>query len=753
MRRKSARNLSVIAAALLACALPARAQDAAARPGALDAEVESYLAGSPDLGALTARASEAGLTEFLASAGTGRPFGPGPVFDGRTPLLVIAADEGDAAAPAAPPPAREAGTLPETTVRAATLREQPLKETVPAVNIVTREKMDDENAQGIADALQWQPGLWTTQSSSATLGTPMIRGYQGNQVLFVLDGIRITHDRTPTGPGPDWENFNSDLIDRIEVLRSPDSVLYGTGAIGGVTAAYSIFPTAYPEEGKRYGGSGRYSVSAGGYDFWRLRGAGYAAAPGWRFMARGSVMRSQDMETPEKQLVPTAFDIYGAQAAGEWRLDPDNTLGATLYVTAKSWDGNFLAPERPRNQDLGREVGIVSWRNTVANGAWDELETRVGFVHNSQKYERTDILDVSQYDIYTVQVTALAHKRVADAHDLTYGLDSHVDFVDVRRRKASGLLREVPKGTITYIGALAQDQWRINDPLLDPAELKIDQSDAAFTGKLGVLYDATEEISFTANYSRGYRHPSITDLAGLLQAPDEIVVGNPDAKPEYSNNFEVGAHYATPTIRADLVGFYTRNSNALIRTYGTVNGMEWYDRNGDGIRDSDEDFYLTQNAGKFDFWGIELSAQADVLPWMTVFGNLTTWNGDIEPDPTEPIGIPNNMTLGVRLHHDNGMWAEFVGHFVARFDDIPQDFYDAEAFFKTDPQDESSPTLRNDHSVPGYSLFDFRAGMRIAEKSTLTFGVSNIFNRKYRSFGDRRDGAARTFYLSLEVGF
>ena len=273
------------------------------------------------------------------------------------------------------------------------------------------------------------------------------------------------------------------------------------------------------------------------------------------------------------------------------------------------------------------------------------------------------------------------------------------------------------------------------------------------TGKLGALYQATEELSFTGNFSRGYRFPSLTDLAGFDQRPDEFIVGNPSTNPEYSNTLEGGIHWASPRWRGSLVSYVSWYEDAIIRQFGEFNGMTWIDRNGDGIQDSDEDVYTTTNAGHATFWGIEAAAAVDVTPHWTVFGNLTWWDGTIDPDPTEPVGIPFNGTLGVNFHPTEKIYFQLASHMVASFDKIPEDLYNAEAFFWKDPQDEASGTLRSDHSVPGYTLFDVRIGIQVTEKALVTLGVDNLLDRQYRAFGDRHDGPGLTVVCSLSMDF
>jgi outer membrane receptor protein involved in Fe transport len=669
-------------------------------------------------------------------------------------------------------------TLPVTTVEAATLTERSLSETVPALNLVTKKDVIKHMPLGVAESLWWQPGIWTTQGASAFSGSPMIRGWQGNQVLLLLDGVRLTRDRTPTGPSSDWEILDPYMVDRIEVLRSPDSVLYGTGAIGGVTALYTAFPVDYPDSGKVYGGRTWVNLASGGFNYWRWRLEGYAATPEYRASLGGTLLRSNEIHTPDKQLSNTAIDTNEVDGHVEWKVNDANTLGFWIFAMRKSWDGDYLHPSRVMDNSYERQAAAVSWRNTNATSLWDDVQVQVGASRWKQVQTRYDNPDRRDDENWVPQATAYFHKQLGDRHLVTYGLSSWVNTTEHLRTRNGVALRGVPKGFTWDVGVFGQDEWQATerlrvvyglrldgvwaktdpdaattDPIIDPEDIRIDQTDFAWTGKAGVRYKATDRISLTGNFSRGYRFPSLTDLAGFVQAPDEIIVGDPTTSPEYSNTLEGGFHFTSPRVRGSIVGYVSWYEDAIIRTYGSFKGMTWIDRDGDGVQDNDEDIYLTTNAGTARFWGIEAAGVVDVTPQLSVFGNLTWWDGKIEPDPTEPIGIPFNGTIGVNYHPNDRVYFELASHMVAKFDMIPQAFYDAEAFFFKNPQDESEGPLRNDHAVPGYTLFDFRMGVKVTDKATVTLNVDNLLNKTYRRFGDRRDGHAFTVLCGFSLDF
>jgi len=669
--------------------------------------------------------------------------------------------------------------LPETTVEAATLTRRPLSETVPSMNVVTRDDVQRKLPLGVPEALHWEPGIWSTQGSSGWAGTPVIRGWQGNQVLLLLDGIRLTRDRTPTGPGSDWEILDPHMVDRIEVLRTPDSVLYGTGAIGGVTALYTEFPVDFTESGTVYGGNTWLDLASGGLNHWRWRLEGHTATPTVRATLAGTLYRSNNIHAADGvEYDPTDIDTNEVDGHVEWKADDVNTLGFWFFVMRKIWDGDILHPSRVQDNSYEREVVALRWRNTAGTSWWDDVEVQVGLARWKQVQDRSDVPDRRVDENWVPQATVTFHKACGERHAVTYGLGTYVNTTDNQRTRDGMTLRGVPKGTVFDLGVFAQDEWKATnrlrvvygvrldgvwaethpdaattDPLIEPDDIRIDQSELAWTGKVGLRYQATDEVALTGNFSRGYRFPSLSDLGGFVQAPDEIIVGDPTTTSEYSNTIEGGIHYASPRWRGSLVTFVSWYQDAIIRTFGEFKGMTFIDVNGNGVEDNDEDIYLTTNAGEARYWGIEAAAVVDVDPHWAIFGNLTLWDGKITPDPTEPIGIPINGTLGVNYHPTDRCYVQVAAHMVARFDMIPEAFYNAEAFFFRDPQDEDQGTLRGDHSIPGYTLFDIRLGLKLSDRATATIGVDNLLDKKYRRFGDRRNGPGFTVLCGLSFDF
>ncbi len=150
-------------------------------------------------------------------------------------LLGMTAGESTAAEnPAAPATSSEdagAATLPPVVVTA-TRVEQPIEQVGSAVTVITGEELRRREIRFVADALQEVPGVTVPRSGTrGKTASIFLRGSNANQTLVLLDGVRVND---LVGGAFDFSSLTTDNVERIEVIRGPQSTLYGSQAMGGV---------------------------------------------------------------------------------------------------------------------------------------------------------------------------------------------------------------------------------------------------------------------------------------------------------------------------------------------------------------------------------------------------------------------------------------------------------------------------------------------------------------------------------------
>ncbi len=131
---------------------------------------------------------------------------------------------------------------PEIVVTA-TRAAQPLSEIGQAVTVIDRAEIERRQTTVVSDLLATTPGVTVTRNGTVgALTSVRIRGAEADQTLVVIDGVRV-NDPSSTGGGFNFGNLLSSSVERIEILRGPNSVPWGSQAIGGVVNIITAAPT------------------------------------------------------------------------------------------------------------------------------------------------------------------------------------------------------------------------------------------------------------------------------------------------------------------------------------------------------------------------------------------------------------------------------------------------------------------------------------------------------------------------------
>ena len=107
-----------------------------------------------------------------------------------------------------------------------------------AVSVIDRSQIEHTNADITPRILRETVGVWA-QQTTAGQGSPLLRGLTGYQAFLSIDGVRLNNSTFRSGPNQYLATISPDVLDRIEVLRGPGSMLYGSGAMGGVISMFT----------------------------------------------------------------------------------------------------------------------------------------------------------------------------------------------------------------------------------------------------------------------------------------------------------------------------------------------------------------------------------------------------------------------------------------------------------------------------------------------------------------------------------
>lgn len=446
-------------------------------------------------------------------------------------LLVVAALA--AAASLRAQDTTDAHTVLDNYVVSATRTPQEPKYVSSSVTSLSLTDLADLQITDLRTALAAEPGVVIVNTGPVGgQSSIFLRGASSHQTLFVVDGVRM-NDRSAT-----YNNFlgGADLggLDRIEVLRGPQSTLYGSSAMGGVIlldTAHGCAPF-----------SGSIAATAGSFD---TVGASVAAQGGTKLLGYSAALSVYD----------TANDF----PANGYRVWSYSTRLESLPLPALLVGVTF----RGQNGDYD-DLGSLTWPShaTVANDnylttvyaearAGENFKSRLTLAEHDRHYVYTDldwgsVSDLkNRRDILDWQNTWLATDRV----ELVGGTNLErsrytIDGVRTKDDIAAGYLSTTvkPGHDVALTAGLRYDDF--------------DSVGAATTWRTGLSWLPVAGTKLRATYGTGFSAPGSDDRYGVAEWGQ---LPNPDLKPEKSRGWDVGLDQTLAGDRVSLSATYFEN--------------------------------------------------------------------------------------------------------------------------------------------------------------------------------------------------
>jgi outer membrane receptor protein involved in Fe transport len=619
------------------------------------------------------------------------------------------------------------------------------------VSQLAGDRLHREQSVSIAGAIDRLPGVHNL-TTGQQIGKPVIRGLAGSRVLVLDDGHRLEDYSWSDEDGP---SIDARLAQRVEVIRGPASVLYGSDAIGGVVNA---IPAALPD------------ASAGGFTrtMAELSGAtnnteadlvlgaeGARSRLGWRATAIARL--AEDMKTPDGKLENTKFSaVSGDAALGFHSARGTSTLrfahyGGEFHLLEANEPPPGAAeeeegPERKLNDDRLQFTG-----NYVAGKL--RLEPKLQF----QRHDLAEMADelgpggaptgveaeVFKLILTTMSADLLAHHGSGRLHG-TLGVTGVYQSSD-----SKGIIPLVPDATTTTAAAFGFEQFdygklslvagaRGDLRSLDAdanAELNLtsqSRHSSAFSGDVGAIYHATPALALTANVGRAWRAPTLFELFanGPRLGEARYEIGDATLDPETSLNLDGSVRWSGARAHAEVAGFRNRIDDFIFvaptgQKQGTLDVFRY-------------DHALAT------LTGAELSADVDPTHLLTLRGKYDMVRGTNEDsDQPLPLVPPGRTTLEAELHGAGLGWADR-----------------AHAGVDVEINQEQKRLNEFDIRTDGYALLGLDAGIaRHFGSHPVRFDVRvrNLTDKAYKSFLSRYKGFAldpgRNILLRLSAEF
>lgn len=475
-----------------------------------------------------------------------------------------------------------------------------LKQSPQPVSVVKQSDLQNIASTNLIDALSKKvPGV-TALSTGPAISKPFIRGLGYNRVLVVNDGIRQEGQQWGDEHGIEIDDYS---VQRIEVLKGPASLMYGSDGIAGVINIQSQVPvpegtgkfnftSEYQTNNKLRGFYGNIAGTKHGFS-WNLYGT-YKGAQDYKNKYDGYVFNSKFYNSNfggmiayngnwgNSRLLVSNFDQHLGIVEGE----RDSATGQFIKLLpggedaiATSDDFNKIKPETPSQRI--QHFKVTS--DNVFNIGKNRLDLVTGFQRNQrEEFGNPDDPAIANayFDLKTINYALRFHLPsnknwktslgVTGMHQQNTNKGEEVlipnyNFFDI----GAFVYSQYTKDKLSVSGGLRFDNRHINsDAMIVNAEPKFFAFEKNFSnvsGSIGLAYEVSKAVTLKANAARGFRAPNLAELAsnGAHEGTNRYEIGNNDLKSEVSFQADAGAEIATEHISLNASIFYNNISRFI----------------------------------------------------------------------------------------------------------------------------------------------------------------------------------------------
>ncbi|MBI4604393.1 MAG: TonB-dependent receptor [Planctomycetes bacterium] len=703
--------------------------------------------------------------------------------------------------PAQPPaePAAEGRRLDEIIVTATAVEADPFDVPYTTQTLDGGRLAGERAARTLPESLRETPGVMVQKTSNGQ-GSPFLRGFTGFRTLLLIDGIRLNNAVLREGPNQYWNTVDPLTLERLEVVKGPSSVLYGSDAVGGTVNA--ITQSRDPEVGDPpfgdwlggvYWARRLYYRLASGEDSHVARAETSVALDGKLGLIGGVSWKDfGDIGGGRHtgHLDRTDYDELDGDAKAVYRIAPDTDLVVAFQrvgqedaprthstVFSESFHGTAAGTDRKRELDQVRTLGYVQvhrkdvaeWLSRVSASLsfhlQEEDETRV--VSSGRRTQQGFEDGTTGAWVQLESPTPIG--------TLTYGVEEYHDEVDSRSRVMSsdGTLRSrsergpvADEASYDLFGAYVQDRVEVVEDRLeltlggrynyaraeadevdpDPADATVlgdvDEDWHSAVGSLRALFHAVEGWNLFGGVSQGFRAPNLSDLTRFdVARSGEVETPAPDLDPEKYVSFEAGTKARSIEWGAEAhAAYHYTVIDDMIQRFPTGDTI-------DGLPEVTKD-----NVGDGFVHGVEVGASWRFLQGLsgdlTAFGSFAWLEGEADTfvgsaERRRPISRIQPALSIVGLRWDSKRRAVFVEGTVTLAD--RQD--------RLSPEDRSDAQRIPPGGTPGYAVYALRAGVEPLPGFKLFAGIENITDRDYRVHGSGQNEPGTNAVLGADLRF
>ncbi|MFA7115666.1 MAG: TonB-dependent receptor [Bacteroidales bacterium] len=655
---------------------------------------------------------------------------------------------------------------------------QRLNELPQSVNVIPTYKIRQKMSSNLIDVVSQTPGFTQVWEYHSPI---ILRGMNSNRIIIMKDACR----RIGTFPGGYFgQDMNVYDSRKIEIVKGPASVIYGSGAISGIiniisekpfgnTGVSGLVMSAYGSNNNEFLELSRMSYKSENFG---ISVNGKYRKTGNMVYGNGEIADNSDVEdkdfainagykiNPNKEILFNASYHYG-----NWGK-PRGFNGPKKYFTCIRNEEESLHGDITYSyKNISPFLKSINFNAYIDHGTRDYKQAKYNEVIKNKLSSETI---VHYKDFYTgarlfgiVNLSPRNDKYYSNI--MTIGTDAYIfrldnpsDDYNYYYNTATHFLGNKGTGQAT-IGAFINDDWRINEKIKLSAGLRFDfaevreghlrnsvnknertENRSALSGNIGTVYFLQENTIFTLNIGRAFRMPVAEELFTYVVTCKGIKKGNPDLKPEYSWNIDLGlkGDMFNHNFSYDISGFYDRVDDYIVEDASLYDDVDFTLRNADASLIGGEAnlSYLFNNvfspantfklgAGASYVYGVDISSDLKNAPM---------------------FGIPPFMLI-LKVQYDGLLNSKLIQTYHVR---IGSKIQAAQNRVAAIPEGTSGGPWGYHESDANYTLnANIGISSNIIHSSVLKLNlqIKNILNTDYKPFGSYIPAMGRNIKLAL----
>ena len=569
----------------------------------------------------------------------------------------------------APAWANSPGTLPESVVITATRAPEPLNLTGSSVSVITAAALQTQQILVLSDALAGTPGADVSRNGGVGETTTLsLRGSAAGQTVVLIDGVRINDPSAPNGEAVLGDLLVND-ISRVEILRGPQSTLYGSDAIGGVVNILT-------KQGGDTPFAATLDAEAGSFGTYRLNAAANGTVAKLDYGLAANYFKTTGISAADSRNGNSEPDGHrNLGFVGNARVHVSDAVSVDLrayYDDSRTGFDGYPPPAYALRDDgeYGTDNLAAGYAGLNAAFLGGRLQNRLAFMgslSDRKNFNDPSLLPLKE-DFYGKGSAARFEYqgvfRPDDANVATFGAET--ERTDLRTHSGYDLSPLPTTGHVRTTGVYGQWQSTPIDHLTVTGGVRYEDN-SEFGGhtsfKVAAAWQVFAGTTLRANYGDGFKAPSLYELFSQYSNPVRAL------RPETAKGWEAGIDQSLldGRLHASLTYFdrHTRNQIDFFSCYGVTSAAC-------ALRAYAGGYYY--NIGRSRASGVEASLVGHVTDTLAFRVNYTYLSAVNDLTGMDLGRLPQHQANAVLTWTPTQAWSlgASVGYVGARFDDTYQ---------------------------------------------------------------------------------